>query len=293
MTEQRYLDPILDGLPYRDSGSWARDKLDYLERYISLFETAMRNKWPKRSFIDLFAGPGKCQDRDNEEVFLGSPLIALTTKYPFTSYWFVDNDQQYIDVLKTRCSHFDDQIDQIEINFIHGDCNTTVGKIVEQLSPSSLNLAFLDPEGLELKWSTVETLAKVKRMDLIINFSQSGLKRVMPNECDKTSETIIDEFFGCRKWRNIYQDYIRREEQFLTFKLLDLYKSRLYSLGYKEVRRYDSIGNEPLISSNRNLPLYRMLFASKHPLGNDFWSKITKRELGGQTSFLNQIQDCE
>ncbi len=54
-----------------------------------------------------------------------------------------------------------------------GDCNELVGQIVARIQPGdrrSLNLAFLDPEGMELHWATVEQLARLRRMDLIINY---------------------------------------------------------------------------------------------------------------------------
>jgi hypothetical protein len=43
-----YLEPEDDGLTMRPAGSWAADKLDYLARYINVFETSMRNKWTVR-----------------------------------------------------------------------------------------------------------------------------------------------------------------------------------------------------------------------------------------------------
>ena len=56
-----YLQPQDDGLPMRLSGSWVAEKLDYLERYINIFETSMHSKpWRERHYIDLFAGSGKC-----------------------------------------------------------------------------------------------------------------------------------------------------------------------------------------------------------------------------------------
>ena len=102
MSETHLLDPIDDGLTLRPSGAWAMQKLDYLMRYIDVFETSMRQKWQRRAYIDLFAGPGKCVDRKTGEVFLGSPLVALTTRYPFTEYWFVDKEQPNIDALSAR-----------------------------------------------------------------------------------------------------------------------------------------------------------------------------------------------
>jgi len=87
---QRYLEPQDDGLLTRSSGSWAVSKLDYLARYIDVFETSMRQKWAIRNYIDLMAGPGKDRVRDSGAILLGSPLLALVTRYPFTGYFFVD-----------------------------------------------------------------------------------------------------------------------------------------------------------------------------------------------------------
>jgi hypothetical protein len=48
---------------------------------------------------------------------------------------------------------------------------------------------------------------------------------------------------------------------------MDHYKANLQKLGYEEVLRDDEVGDEPLIrNAKKNAPLYRLLFASKHPL---------------------------
>jgi three-Cys-motif partner protein len=67
-----------DGLPIRDSGIWAKEKLHYLEDYLNIFFFGMRKKWPgKLYYIDLFSGPGLCRIRETGEELDGSPLIAL------------------------------------------------------------------------------------------------------------------------------------------------------------------------------------------------------------------------
>jgi len=48
---QSYLEPQDDGLLMRETGAWAAEKLDYLARYIDVFETAMRRKWPVRNMV--------------------------------------------------------------------------------------------------------------------------------------------------------------------------------------------------------------------------------------------------
>jgi hypothetical protein len=90
MTNQDYLLAVPDGLITRPSGSWAAEKLDYISRYIDIFETSMRSKWPERNYIDLFAGPGKNIIKKTGNMLLGSPILALITRHPFTSYYFTE-----------------------------------------------------------------------------------------------------------------------------------------------------------------------------------------------------------
>ncbi len=172
---EKYLLPEDDGLPIRVFGKWTKDKLHYLERYVYMFETSMRQmNWCARCYIDLFSGKGKYQIENHREINLGSPLIALTTKHPFTHYFFADYVQENVDILKHRCS----ALPNIPKKFFVGDANQKVNEIVDDIKliernrpqgtwSSSLNLAFLDPDGLELEWKTVAKLAQIKKMDLI------------------------------------------------------------------------------------------------------------------------------
>jgi three-Cys-motif partner protein len=256
----------------------------------------MRSKpWRRRNYIDLFAGPGKCLLRESGAVHLGSPLISLTTTYPFTDYFFVDTDSTNINALRQRCSH-SPLCDRIR--YYTDDGNVVVQEIVDLIQSvdrqripgqwSSLNLAFLDPEGLELQWGTVATLAQLYTMDLIIHYPQGGLNRYMKQASATQTPTLVDLFFGDTEWRVIYKKWQDKQIHFGIHRLLmDHYKEKLQDLGYKETLRDDEVMDEPLIrNSKRQAPLYRLLFASKHPLGHDFWQKITRRDVHGQRSLF-------
>jgi len=286
-----YLEPEKDGLPMRSSGPWAMEKLDYLQRYIDVFVTSMRNKpWRAMHYIDLFAGPGKCRTDDaRATVFLGSPLIALKAAYPFTRYFFIDLDADNIAALQKRCSA-SPRAERVQC--FSGDCNVCVQDIVKQISEidrafidgkwHSLNLAFLDPEGLELHWATVAALASLNRMDLIIHYPQMALERVMPKAFQVDGWSSVDLFFGNRDWRKIYTEW-KDKQTGLHRQLIDHYKQGLQSLGYREILQDDETGDEPLIrNAKKRAPLYRLLFASKHPLGHDFWHQVTRRDVHGQ-----------
>ena len=185
--------------------------------------------------------------------------------------------------LTQRCSA-SPQCQQVDIRT--GDCNLVVDHIVAELrrdEQRSLNMAFLDPEGLELKWATVAKLASVQRMDLIINYPEGGLNRFVGRAMNSAGQTAVDEFFGDRGWRAAYQESQAQGEPNLHWRLIEFYKNRLRALGYKEVLRGDEVGEEPLMRNvERNAPLYRLLFASKHPLGHKFWTAVTRRNVDGQ-----------
>jgi three-Cys-motif partner protein len=237
-------------------------------------------------YIDPFAGPGKCRLRETTQVCLGSPLIALTAAHPFTRYYFIDLDPDNIAALQERCSA-SSFAGYVECSI--GDSNQIVPNIVDRISEldqkflpgqwSSLNLAFLDPARIDLQWKTVETLAQLNRMDLVIHYPQMGLTRSMPQVFESSDDTKIDLFFGGREWREIYRK--RRGRTRLHRELIDHYKEKLRGLGYAEVLRGDE--PEPLMrNERRRAPLYRLIFASKHPLGHDFWRAVTSRDAFGQ-----------
>jgi len=98
-----------------------------------------------------------------------------------------------------------------------------------------------------------------------------------------TEATSVDHFFGGREWRDLYDRWQRQKGFPIHRYLLDLYRSKLQALGYVEVRWDDETGYEPLIrNAQRRAPMYRLLFASKHPLGHHFWEEVTRRDESGQ-----------
>ncbi len=291
----KYLLPEYDSLPARPSGNWAQDKLFYVKHYIDTFEKSMRNsKWRRRIYIDLFAGPGKCFDRDTREYFLGSPLLALTTEYPFTDYFFVDMDKENLETLETRSEKT--KVPKENLHFLVGDASKKVydvtrfiREIDSQYIPNvwpSLNLAFLDPNGLELEWQIVAQLAQIKRMDLIIHYSQQGVERMVLRSINSPTQTKLDKFFGDNDvWRSVYNKHKDSAGGYHRA-LINHYKSNLKKLGYEEVKDDEEIWTEPLMRNQKNAPLYRLLFASKSKLGIKFWKDITKIKRSGQMQLL-------
>lgn len=270
-----YLLPEDDGLPMRESQDYAKDKLRVLEGYIARFTTSMRkSQWSALGYIDLLAGPGKNRFQPSGDILLGSPLIALTAKYPFTYYRFVEmGNQEYVALARriTSSEHAE------RVKVIHGDCNAVVNTVVADIASrdkrflaehkwSSLNLAFLDPEGLELEWATVEKLGRIRRMDIILNFSTSGFTRNAAQMLMSENTARLDRFFGTTEWKMVYQEVSKKDNSYVRRAMLDFYKSRLVTLGYK------IHPDERVFKTSKGVQVYTLMFASKHDLGNKFWS---------------------
>ena len=285
---ENFLLPKDDCLPTRPSREHTRLKLEALRRYIYMFTTSMKDRWESRTYTDLLAGPGKVSfqqmgDSQPSEFQLGSPLIALTTDFPFTHYWFVEKDEKYYEALKHRVlmSHIDSNVEVFQ-----GDCNDIVDEIVSEIAllKGSLNMAFLDPEGLELPWVTIEKLAKIKRMDLIILFSTNGFLRNVENSFENENFTTLDKLFGGPGWRD---EYSRGRGQFDKRRMIEYYKGLFTPYGYRF--------KELPVKNSKNAELYRLIGGGKHQLAADLWEKAIKgaqKEIyGPQTMLLPGIEE--
>lgn len=87
---ERYVEAP-DGLPARVVHLWARRKHHYLDRYADIFGTGMKNAFPRRAYLDMFAGPGVCYEEESKKFYEGSPLIGLRRN--FTDHVYVELDE--------------------------------------------------------------------------------------------------------------------------------------------------------------------------------------------------------
>lgn len=277
-----------DGLPCRPVGQWSLEKLDYVHRYTGAFLKATKErrspgKWRSVNFINLCSGPGMCKVDEPLTYAYGSPLIAINQPIKFDHYYFCDNDHDCMTSLESRCS----QHNRSMFSFFEGDANEKVKEIVKDLRNQdavwmngvwpTMNFAFIDPEGFEIRWTTIEELAKVTKMDLLIYYPQEGIVRQMKKEFESTGHSCIDDYFGTDSWRSIYEKNIGKRATSLTRELIDLYKANLQKLGYENWQF-----SEPKIMNDRNITIYRLIFASKHELGAKIWKSINSCTPYGQ-----------
>jgi len=260
-----------DGLPVRCCHQETFKKLQVLRYYLEIFSVAMKNHFATLNFIDLFAGPGLCRERDYGEEMPGSSLLALELAHPFSKYVFVDADPVTSGILRDRCAkHRPHLADRVTICNV--DANSDIDSVLNKVEKTnSLSVVLLDPNGLDIHFSTLATLAEYKHVDLIINFAVSDLKRNRGLYSLDESITKGDLFFGGKDWRSKTNH----------LELLSYYKDRIREIGFTCVENV--VEGSVTVKTRTGAPIYYLLFASKHERGLDFWQKA-KKSFGNQAS---------
>jgi three-Cys-motif partner protein len=250
-----------DGMPARVSGGWAQTKREAFSNYLSIFNRATYKKWPHRSCIDLMAGCGKCVLKRSTLEFDGSPLVALASSPPFTSLIFVESDDRLFDALNTRTL-----TEQKRTHLIHGDCNdpVVIDAIRAAVPHNALSTAFVDNLGLDVTLAALKQLTAGRRIDLVITFQMSDIKRNVDRALARPERGARwDRFFGTPMWRQAVADFeagkIRASD--LGGALEDFYAGRLATIGYAHHTQLNRA-----MRNTRNAPLYRVMLFSKDPL---------------------------
>lgn len=252
-------------------GEWGRQKYLRLWIYADIFSRGMKNQYKNRVYIDLFSGAGKATLRETGDLVLGSPLLALSVADPFTRYIFCDKDKQNVEALRARV---DRDYSWADVHIIHAPVEEAVDQILAKLPPASstLDLCFADPYHLEFDFRIVERLSRGRRMDLLMLLAaqmdgQRNLSHYLNPENDK-----IDRLLNDREWREkwiVAQKTGKRLQPFLV----ERYNSAMTKIGYVSPKSSDA---HRVITESGSVPLYYLLFFSKHERGYQFWRQALK-----------------
>ena len=236
-----------------------------------MFNGGMKNKWSTRAFVDLFAGPGLCKDRNTGHEFFGSSLEALRCKVPFTHLFLNDIDTGFVDALKERQQQY---FPSANVEYFNLDCDEAAHRITERIPRDALTLAFIDPWNY-IPFDSIVNLSQRQPTDLIITFHTTAIKRNAHQEI-----TAVDAFLDDPDWRHDYYESLTDVSTSSTAGLIDKFQSRLkLRLGYTQ------FGAPMVIRNSNGAPIFYLLFASRHPRGLDFWDKSSSRLPSGQRAF--------
>lgn len=260
-----------DGLPARSTGQWVFDKKHYFERYLDIFSRGIGPKWAgKLCYVDLFAGPGRSIVRGSLEEVKGSPVVALD--YEFSRYAFVDIPE----ILATLEKRLESHPKRSQVTLVPGDCNNEIAEVLKQLPPDHLTLAFIDPTGLQIKFTTIQRLVQNRSVDLLMTIQLGmGIRLNLP-QFTQSEGAALTEWLGNSEWRKDCEAGGSWSQ--ITRRIVRRYLRQIRDLGYGIVQDREI----EVRTGEKNLLLYFMVLASRHPRGEDFWRKATQIGPSGQ-----------
>jgi three-Cys-motif partner protein len=163
-------------------------------------------------------------------------------------------------------------------------------------------MCFLDPEALELSWSTVRQVAQTpgrnRKPELLILFTlPMGPQRMLTTRgpIDHASEAALDQYFPDRGWWDVYQDYLARNITAAEARsqYIDIYKGGLRTLGYEE----DGIFSLPVKTlgqpGGKGRLLYHLVAASDHPAGKRIMKHVLERHNSLDSLAMGQLSLLE
>ena len=253
-------------------GEWSHDKHYYLQRYIDAFTTSMhgKKKWSGLHYIDLFAGAGIERRKESGTLEWGSSLIAAQAPRRFEALHLCELDERRYKALVDRVKRVHGGRNN---QVLLGDANELVQDVIAQIPETALSLAFLDPYGLHLEFSTLRLLA-AKRVDLLV-FFPDFLDAVRNIEIYRDNpNSNLDRVLGTSSWRQRI-DRVSQSKRVEEFR--EIYRSQIQTLGYKyfEFERICAKGHR----------LYLLIFCSRHPLAAKLWRGIAKKKANDQHTF--------
>jgi three-Cys-motif partner protein len=267
----------------RSWGYWTEGKLDILARYLDRFTTTTKHKADARIYLDAFAGEGHGTSRTTSTRFEGSARIGLKISDP-------PFDRCYFFELPDKAAELEEELHRDfpgrDIRVVPGDCNATIPAALAELRKDNLGwaptFAFLDPDGMELCWETIQALAVHKQLhkspsktkvELWLLFPSGGLlrnlalddRKLLPGHIAKATS-----LFGSDAWTRIYQ--ARRTQQIdgqeARERYVNLYRWQLeHDLGYRRAHPIE-------VTNNQNRPIYHLIFATDSEPGDRIMSHL-------------------
>jgi len=267
-----------DGLPtWEEAGLWTRDKLYFWYRYLDITTTAMvaRENLPGGVvYVDLFAGAGVCTLRESNERIPGSILIAANMTKPFVRIVGCEAAEELADACRARLAK---TMVAKRCHVLTGDCNERIEDIVDLIPGRTLTLAFIDPKGLDARFTTIAALSERRKVDLVILFADAyDIPRNIEQHYRQDPTSKLDQVLGPdSQWRERLDQLPNPTGPNKRELFRQIYEGQLARhLKYVHVRHKS-------IRSPRG-PMYTLVYASRHPLGLQFWDQALNKDSGGQ-----------
>jgi three-Cys-motif partner protein len=258
-------------------GAWSQAKHDILEKYATAYTTILTQQKHVRRviYIDAFAGAGVAEDRDTGSLIEGSATRAAAVTPPFDELHFVELDSDKAAVLSETM-----QLDS-RVRVHNGDAETILRRDILprcRFEDYARALCVLDPYGLSVNWALLETIGKMRSVEIFFNFMVMGANRNVlwtdPTKVSPSRLRLMDRVWGDRTWqdaayRNKEDDLFGGLEKVSNEELVEAFRQRLQTVaGFKYVPKPVAMKN------TRRATVYYLFFASPNATANKIVTSI-------------------
>jgi three-Cys-motif partner protein len=228
-----------------------------------------RRAWLKAyHYIDAFAGPGIAVYRNDPEIVTyleGSPLRILAIQPEFDHVWLIDRNTARL--ARLRANITERGIPNNRFSMARGDANSQIRTIIAGLASNERALVFLDPYGLQVEWSTVESLAASNKVDILINYSLMGITRNLRRIGGPTQEfrRLLSRVMKRVSWIDqIYteQGTLLGDPVLVRGTLEAAVVAQHYQEDLKEI--FATVSAPAIMTNSRGSPIYALVFASQN-----------------------------
>lgn len=303
------MEPRASGVKYQNmteltfGGNWTEVKLarlaKYLIAYCTIFSKNVRAQFFNTWYVDAFAGTGSrsapdvpsksadlfqdvYEDADTKEYRDGSAQIALGLSSPFDHYLFIEKSKSRVDALRTTIERVHANL-LLRCDFKHGDANEVLKTWCKERNwHKERAVVFLDPYGMQVEWTTVQTLARTKAIDLWYLFPLGvGVARLLKRDGDieESWQNRLELLFGTSDWRSrfygiqtkrdLFGDHETVERTATVEKIREFINERLTGC-------FARVAKGLVLRNSKASPLYLLCFAAANERGAPTALKIAQ-----------------
>ncbi len=270
-------------------GNWTKRKIEILVEYAKAYLTIMNDKkYFKLLYFDGFAGSGVISQRNRAEtnIIVGAArrIIEIENPRSFDEYYFVDTSKKNINkLIDSTKKAFPNKV----IHIVKEDCNTKLQDLSIFLQKSEnknyRTLAYIDPSGMQLSWSSLECLKGLNIDIWILVPTGLGVNRLLKNNgmiSDAWLKKLelflgmeskqIEEYFYT-KTPTLFPDIIETKKEYNTIqKSAILYQKRLEDI-------FDYVSKPYELKNSTNSIMFHLFLTSNNKtaitIGNDIVKK--------------------
>lgn len=268
-------------------GYWSEIKLEIIREYASAYSRILAVQTRprlKHVYIDGFSGSGVHVAKSTKDLVWGSSMSALLVKPPFKEYHFIDLDEGSIDTLEKRVrSHTQGPFDPDSTFFYNDDCNRVLLSDVfprVRYEDYARGLCLLDPYGLHLDWSVIQTAGQMRSIEIFLNFPIMDINRnVLRRDPTATTPSQADRltrYWGDDSWlKAAYSttgNLFGYEEKTSNDVVANAFRERL-----KTIAGFDYVPSPMPMKNSKGAVIYYLYFAAQKPVASRIVRAIFKK----------------